>query len=163
MNPQNESKPAPVILVGATGDLGSRILAELVRLGSPVRCLVRPQTPEVGVALLREKGAEGVRVDFDSPDELSRAMIGGSVVLSAVSGLEEVIVGLQSRLVEAAVSAGVPRFIPSDFAIDYRQVLPGENRNLNLRATFREVLDRRSDIRVTSILNGAFVIETPVM
>ena len=148
---------SPIILVGATGDLGSRILRELVGLNAEVRCLVRASTPLAKQALLRERGAHVVCVDFDRFDELARACQGGAVVVSAVSGLEDVIVGLQSRLLEAAVAAGVPRFIPSDFAIDYRQVLPGENRNLNFRESFREILDRRSGIRVTSVLNGAFM------
>lgn len=149
---------APILLVGATGDLGSRVLRELVALRGTVRCLVRAGGPEERVARLRAAGAEVVAVDFGKVDELSQACKGGSVVVSAVSGLEDVIVGLQSRLLDAAVNAGVPRFIPSDFAIDYRRVPAGENRNLNFRDAFREVLERRQgSIRVTSILSGAFM------
>jgi nucleoside-diphosphate-sugar epimerase len=149
---------SPIILVGATGNLGSRVLQELVALQAQVRCLVRKETPQERVAGLRAAGADVIPVDFGSIEQLRDACRGGAVVVSTVSGLEDVIVGLQSRLLEAAISAGVPRFIPSDFSIDYRQIAVGENRNLNLRETFREVLDRHPDrIRVTSILNGAFM------
>ena len=148
---------SPVILVGATGDLGFRVLKELMNLHADVRCLVRMQVSDERFAALRDAGAEVVRVDFDHIDQLAKACRGGAVLVSTVSGLEEVIVGLQTRLLEAAIQAGVPRFIPSDFAIDYRQLAPGDNRNLNLREAFREVLDRQDRIRVTSILNGAFM------
>jgi len=149
---------SPVILVGATGDLGSRVLRELAALQAQVRCLVRKQTSEERLAALRGAGAEVVPVDFDSVDQLAQACRGGAVLVSTVSGLEEVIIGLQTRLLNAAIQAGVPRFIPSDFAIDYRHIASGENRNLNLREAFREVLDRHQDrMQVTSILNGAFM------
>jgi len=55
------------------------------------------------------------------------------------------------------VEAKVPRFIPSDFAADYRAIPDGENRNLNLREEFRKILDQEKNIQATSILNGAFM------
>ncbi len=55
----------------------------------------------------------------------------------------------------AAVAAGVPRFIPSDFASDYTKLAPGDNRNFDLRREFKALLDQ-APIAATSILNGAF-------
>lgn len=147
----------PVILVGATGDLGSKVFQELVLLGAPIRCLVRSQTSDDKLSALRAAGADVVTVDFENSNQLENACIGGSVVVSTLSGLEEIIIDLQTRLLSAAIQAGVPRFIPSDFSIDYRQIPIGENRNLNLREEFRKALDRHPEIRVTSILNGAFM------
>jgi hypothetical protein len=54
-----------------------------------------------------------------------------------------------------AVAAGVPRFIPSDYSLDYTRTRQGDNRNMDLRRAFMEWVDRAS-IRATSILNGAF-------
>jgi hypothetical protein len=51
--------------------------------------------------------------------------------------------------------AGVPRFIPSDFASDFTKVPAGENRNFDLRKEFHQYLDK-SSIAATSILNRAF-------
>ena len=50
---------------------------------------------------------------------------------------------------------GVPRFIPSDYSIDFTKFPPGENRNLDLRREFHQRLDRAS-ISATTIFNGAF-------
>jgi len=61
----------------------------------------------------------------------------------------------QRILLEGAIKAGVPRFIPSDFSIDFTKFPPGENRNLDLRSEFHEYLDR-APISATTIFNGAF-------
>jgi nucleoside-diphosphate-sugar epimerase len=83
-------------------------------------------------------------------------MRGATCVVSALNGLHEVIVDRQSVLLDAAVRAGVPRFIPSDYSEDFTKTRPGENRNLDLRREFMAHADR-APIKVTSILNGAFM------
>jgi hypothetical protein len=77
-------------------------------------------------------------------------------VVSAVLGLREVMVEAQSVLLEGAVRAAVPRFIPSDYSLDFNQLRPGENRNLDFHREFQERADR-APIATTSILNGAFM------
>jgi nucleoside-diphosphate-sugar epimerase len=62
---------------------------------------------------------------------------------------------MQTALLDAAIKADVPRFIPSDYSIDFTKFPPGENRNLDLRRDFHQRLDRTS-IRATTIFNGAF-------
>jgi hypothetical protein len=49
----------------------------------------------------------------------------------------------------------VPRFIPSDYSIDYTKLPKGSNRNLDLRREFSELLNQ-APIAATSILNGMF-------
>jgi hypothetical protein len=72
-----------------------------------------------------------------------------------LAGLHEVIVKTQTSLLNAAVTAGVPRFIPSDFSTDFTTMPAGENRNFDLRKEFHSILDQ-SPIQATSIFNGAF-------
>lgn len=146
-----------IILAGATGDLGLRVLKNLHDLGGKVTCIVRTNASEAVKAKLRSYANDIVEADYDDVSSLSKACTGGSVVVSTVSGLRPVIVDFQSRLLKAAVEAGVPRFIPSDYAIDYRAIPEGENRNLNLRDEFRKILDAEKNIKATSILNGAFM------
>jgi hypothetical protein len=83
------------------------------------------------------------------------ACSGASCVVSALQGLREVIVEAQTVLLDAAIEADVPRFIPSDYSIDFTKFPPGENRNLDLRRDFHKRLDRTS-IAATTIFNGAF-------
>jgi hypothetical protein len=46
--------------------------------------------------------------------------------VSALSGLREVIVDAQKVLLDAAVAASVPRFIPSDYSLDFTEFKDGE-------------------------------------
>lgn len=150
------AEPATVVLAGATGALGLLIAHHLRQRGATVRALVRPRArTSAEAASLRLQGVELVEVDYGQPDQLRQACVGANCVVSALSGLREVIVEAQTRLLEAAVAAGVPRFIPSDFSIDYTRLPDGSNRNLDLRREFQRRLDQ-APVRATSILNGMF-------
>ncbi|WP_231590667.1 NmrA family NAD(P)-binding protein [Hymenobacter terrenus] len=149
------TQPATIALAGATGDLGFRIAQSLLERGAIVRALVRPGSTKPEITSLRNLGAAIVEVDFNSVPALTHACAGASCVVSALSGLRDVIVDGQKRLLDAAVAAGVPRFIPSDYSIDYTKLLDSSNRNLDLRREFSQRLDQ-APIQATSILNGMF-------
>ena len=146
---------SPIVIAGATGDLGGRIITALLARGAAVRALVRPSTDPAKTDTLAQHGVKVVRVDFADAPALQQACAGASCIVSTLAGLREVIVDTQSQLLAAAVAAGVPRFIPSDFASDYTRLPAGQNRNFDLRREFQEILDKAS-IAATSILNGAF-------
>jgi hypothetical protein len=144
-----------IVVAGATGNLGGRIVCELRKRDIPVRALVRPDTSPERLTSLKEQAVEVVEVNLDSRPEAVEACKGASCVVSALLGLHEVMIETQSNLAEAAVGAGVPRFIPSDYAMDFTKVAPGLNRNLDLHRDFQEKLNHLP-IRSTSVLNGAF-------
>lgn len=147
---QTEGPKEKIIAVaGASGDLGGRIIAELVRLGAKPRALVREGIKEFFPV------AETVVVNYNDPASLLAACRGAYCVVSALSGLREVIVDAQKALLNAAVDAGVPRFIPSDYCIDYTKLPDGSNRNLDLRREFARRLEA-APIATTSVLNGMF-------
>ncbi|ARS37871.1 NmrA family NAD(P)-binding protein [Pontibacter actiniarum] len=155
MEIENTAQQATIVLAGATGDLGGRIAQALLERGANVRVLVRPSSNKEKVKALKRAGASIYEVDFHNAAELAKACEGASCVVSALSGLHYVMVGIQKLLLDAAVTAGVPRFIPSDFSIDFTKLPYGNNRNLDLRKEFTERLDK-APIAVTSILNGMF-------
>ena len=148
-------KNPPIVVAGATGNLGGRIARALLERGASVRALVRNSTPRDKLERLEEMGVTIARVDFGSPSQVAAACSGAACVVSALAGLRDVIVEAQTVLLDAALKAGVPRFIPSDYSIDFTKFPPGENRNLDLRRDFHQRLDKTS-IRATSIFNGAF-------
>jgi len=94
-------------------------------------------------------------VDLNDTSQVTPACTGASCVVSALQGLRDVIVETQTALLDAAIKADVPRFIPSDYSIDFTKFPPGENRNLDLRRDFHKGLDKTS-ISATTIFNGAF-------
>jgi hypothetical protein len=115
---------------------------------------------------LAKMGVIVLEVDVNNRDEIAKACAGAACVVSALAGLGEVIVDLQKRILDGALQAGVPRFIPSDFCTDYNDLVPGENRNFDLRRAFKAYLDSTS-IKASSIFNGAFAdilkYNTPVL
>ena len=152
MEPQTAK---PIVLAGGTGDLGGRIATALGRRNIVYRALVRPGVPVASRARLEAGGAIVVEVDYDDPSALRSACDGACCVVSALNGLEPVMIGQQGRLLDAAVAAGVPRFVPSDYSLDFTKTRPGDNRNLDVRRAFMARIDG-APLRATSVLNGAF-------
>ncbi|HEY3357849.1 MAG TPA: NmrA family NAD(P)-binding protein [Polyangia bacterium] len=147
---------APIVVVaGATGNLGGRIARALREQGAGVRALVRPGTARDRLARLEELGVTITSVDASRAPAVTAACAGASCVVSALQGLRDVVLGTQTVLLDAAVAAGVPRFIPSDYSLDFTRLPPGRNRNLDLRREFHARLDRAA-IAPTTIFNGAF-------
>ncbi len=145
-----------VVIAGGTGNLGGRIVKALLDKGIEVRVLVRSGSDRKKKAHLEELGAKIIIADITSAQEISVACKGAGCVVSALAGLHDVVVTAQKILVDGAVLAGVPRFIPSDFSLDFTKFNDGENRNLDLRREFHKYLDA-SPIASTSIFNGAFM------
>jgi nucleoside-diphosphate-sugar epimerase len=144
-----------IVVAGATGNLGGRIARALRERGAGVRALVRNNTPLDKVERLREMGVTIASVDFSSASQMASACSGAACVVSALAGLRDVVVEARMVLLNAAVKAGVTRFIPSDYSIDFTKFPPGENRNLDLRRELHLCLDKTS-IRATTIFNRAF-------
>jgi nucleoside-diphosphate-sugar epimerase len=144
-----------IVVSGCTGDLGKRIVKSLVKDGASVSALIRAGSALEKSEAITSLGAQPVLIDPSNVEEIARACKGADCVVSALAGLRDVIVDAQKTLLDGAVKAGVPRFIPSDFSTDYTRLPAGENRNFDLRREFHEILDVAS-IASTSIFCGCF-------
>ncbi|KAK6077000.1 hypothetical protein SCUP515_05183 [Seiridium cupressi] len=146
-----------VAIAGATGAMGKLIVSELCKRSVAVKALVRPGTGHARIETLRQLGTVTVaEVDLADKTTLTRELQGAKCVVSSLQGLADVILTAQGRLLDSAMAAKVPRFIPSDFSLDFTKTQPGSNRNLDLRREFHSRLDQ-SNIAWTSILNGGFM------
>lgn len=148
--------PPTIILAGAAGDLGTRIARALLTRGATVRALVQADASAEDNERLTALGVTLAPADVGDVNSVAAACEGAACVVSALNGLCGVILGRQGVLLDGAVKAGVPRFISSDYSLDFTKTPPGYNRNLDLR---REFMNRADGvpIRVTSALNGAFM------
>jgi uncharacterized protein YbjT (DUF2867 family) len=144
-----------VLVAGATGDLGQRIVRDLLTHDTRIRVLTRPGSGAAAALYDANDRIDIVTAAYTDPAALVTAVTDADVIVSAVSGTRPVIVDAQRALLAAAVAAGVPHFIPSDYSSDYRQIALGSNRNFELRREFAADLDA-APIQVTSVLNGAF-------
>lgn len=156
-----ENTHTSYLVAGAAGDLGHRIIHALLRLrpGRDIRAGIRGGLS--GKHGSRAKGwiANGITVvnmDLDDPSSLEKACADVGTVISAVQGGPDAIIDGQSRLLEAALGAGVGRFVPSDFSENLFSIPEGINPYLDMRRTF----DRKvapSGIGYTHMLNGGFM------
>ncbi|MFD6160488.1 SDR family oxidoreductase [Nocardia sp. NPDC060256] len=106
---------APVLVVGATGQLGSQVVDELLARGKTVRALVRPATD---ATKLTAQGVHIARGDMLDPDSLLAAMRGVDAVITTAAGYTgsnknatEIDTVGNSNLAAAAAKVGVRRFV----------------------------------------------------
>lgn len=74
----------PVLVVGASGQLGTRIVQRLVAAGRPVRAMVRSTSL---TAHLRQPGVEFVVADLMRPETLDAACAGAGAVIATASAV----------------------------------------------------------------------------
>ena len=73
----------PVLVVGATGSLGGKVVDELLKRGKNVRALVRPTSD---ASRLESRGVEIARGDMLDVDSLVAAMNGADAVITTAAG-----------------------------------------------------------------------------
>ena len=119
-HPDALAKPpsALILLTGATGSTGSRLLERLLEAGEDVRCLVRDPR-RLGARRVDVQITMGDLRELDDPYLLRQAMRGVETVIHLAASLRdqppyrvEELNGLATaRLVQAAEHAGVRRFV----------------------------------------------------
>ncbi|MFE2227858.1 SDR family oxidoreductase [Streptomyces kronopolitis] len=103
-NPTHSPENAPVVVVtGATGNIGRRLVDRLLADGAVVRALTRDPARAALPA-----GAETVRADLTGAQDLAPLLAGADALyLNLAAGGEQAV----TALVDAAVAAGVRRIV----------------------------------------------------
>ncbi|QCI68043.1 NAD(P)-dependent oxidoreductase [Phreatobacter stygius] len=91
-----------VALIGASGNVGSRLVAELARRGHSVTAIARDPS-----RIAAASGVTAVKADADSPEALARAIAGHDAVISSV----HFTASDPNKLIAAVKAAGVPRYL----------------------------------------------------
>src|ERR1043166_1885554 len=109
-----------ILVVGASGLVGSEICQKLRRRGEPVRALVRTTSSNDKIEILRASGAELCVGDLKDPESIAAACRGVDAVISTASStlsrqpgdsIQSVDAEGQLNLVNAAKAANVSRFL----------------------------------------------------
>ena len=112
------------LVVGATGELGGRIVRILRADGHAVRCLVRTGSDDTG---LRQVGATVVHGDLTDPPSLRVACEGVDTVIATAAAIARILAGARTptiretdeigmlALVDSAEDKGVQRFVYISF------------------------------------------------
>ena len=145
-----------IVIAGATGNLGGKIITALLDKGAEVRAIVRLETDLKKIKDLEKKDVKVFQVDTSNKSDISKYCIGAHCFISALSGLRKTIIDAQRIFLDAAIEANVPRFIPSDYSSDFTNLKEGQNRNLDFRREFHRYLETTA-IKATTIFNGPFM------
>ncbi|ORY00053.1 NAD(P)-binding protein, partial [Basidiobolus meristosporus CBS 931.73] len=105
------SQITTVAVAGGNGGIGKFITEALVRNNYQVTVLTRSE----GISI---PGVKIVVVDYHNHANLVEALRGIDAVVSAISGAA--ILDGQLQLIDAAIEAGVKRFLPSEYGVDLR-------------------------------------------
>jgi nucleoside-diphosphate-sugar epimerase len=142
-----------VVLAGAGGNLGPTILDALLNAGKfNVTVLSRPDSKSEFPA-----NVNVIKTDY-SESSLAEALQGQDAVVSTIAGAA---IPQQTQLIDAAVKAGVKRFLPSEFGSN----TTNEN-SLNICPLFRQKVQiieyleskakRNPNFSWTSLMTGPF-------
>ncbi|KAF8853459.1 isoflavone reductase family protein-like protein CipA [Acephala macrosclerotiorum] len=143
-----------VAVVGASGALGAPVLKAIVDSGKFHVTAVSRE----GSKSTFPSSVKVVKADYSSVDSLTTAFKGQDAIISAVS--TEGFLG-QLVLIDAAIAAGVKRFLPSEFGSDLSHPvtskLPVFGYKLAVRKHIEEKVAAGADITYTYVVNGAFL------
>ncbi|KAK4495174.1 hypothetical protein PRZ48_013501 [Zasmidium cellare] len=140
-----------VAVAGATGNLGPAIVKALVDAGFQVIALSRSGKTEGLPSRVKT-----VKVDYDSKDSITKALKENNIdaFVSNVPNHDS-----QPALIDAAIAAGVKRFLPSDFGSNVSgNALTAKLPVFAGKLLTHEYLKRKeSEIEWTIIANGVFL------
>ncbi|KAK3388603.1 hypothetical protein B0T20DRAFT_511262 [Sordaria brevicollis] len=126
-----------VAVIGGTGNLGTHLVRALLVGGFSVTILTRQgsSTPQPSFSPYT---VTFTPVDYSSPTSLQSAFQGQDAVVSVVATAA---VQTQKTIIDAAIAAGVKRFIPSEFGVHTRKPGIEKTRIGELLKGKRDVVD----------------------
>lgn len=145
-----------VLVVGASGDLGTRIVRELRTTGARTGVMLRGGDAHDAAPRLTGLGAEVVAGDLADVDSLPAAVEGVDVLVSAVQGGPDVIVEGQTALAKAGKAAGARRNFTSDLSVDFTGIPAEQHLFLGWRKQGQEAIEEIG-LPQTNTYNGAFM------
>ncbi|CAI7657396.1 unnamed protein product [Penicillium glandicola] len=143
-----------VAIAGASGNLGPAILKELLAAGFDVTVLTRQ-----GGDKTFDSRAHVAQVDYESLDSLTAALAGQDAVVNTLN-VGAVPKSTHLRLVDAAVAAGVKRFIPSEYGCDTTSPLTSK---LPVFADKVSIAEYLQSVAQTSGLSYSLLITGPFL
>ena len=118
-----------VAIIGATGQIGTPLTKSLLTLGHNVIILYRTLSTQNSEKLIAYK-AQGARLievqDMLNINQMATALKGVDTLISAVPGSKEIITKAEPLWLQAALKAGVKRFVPTEFGCHTRNLSNGD-------------------------------------
>ncbi|MGV6876271.1 aromatic alcohol reductase [Pseudochelatococcus sp. B33] len=154
-----KSNPNTTLVIGA-GELGMAVIRALFERGlaegGVLTVLLAPQ-PDPTAAILRDMGADIVRVDLATAteDALADIFVQFPTVICCTGFVGGP--GTQRKITAAVLKAGVERYVPWQFGVDYDIVGRGSGQEVfDEQSDVRDMLRAQSATRWTIISTGMF-------
>ncbi|KAF2829975.1 isoflavone reductase family protein [Ophiobolus disseminans] len=140
-----------VIIIGASGNIGVPVLDTFLKESSFKTTVLSRE----GSSSTFPSTVKVIHANYDSPDSLKKALEGQDVVISLVAG---VALGDQNKFIDAAIAAGVKRYVPSEFGSNTtdartRAIVPVFEAKYG---TVNYLKSKEKDISWTSFVTGPF-------
>ncbi|RFU72503.1 hypothetical protein TARUN_9754 [Trichoderma arundinaceum] len=142
-----------VAVLGGSGNLGPHIINALLESGFEVTAITRLESQATFADRVGVK-----RIDITSKEAVESALQGHDALVSTISAAA---VGDQRTIIDAAVAAGVRRFIPSEFGVDTRRTDESSlgwmlADKVKLADYLSEVVEKNKQFTWTGLVVGAF-------
>lgn len=145
-----------VAVVGSTGQVGFRLSKELLKLGHSVVAISRSRTShnESRLAVLKGDGAICKFCnDYADVDKMAEAFSSCDTAAVTTRASVEIIREVEPKILEAAVKAGVKRFVPNEFGVHTMELEYGSGTLFDAKKDFQKKLFA-SGLDWTIIYNG---------
>ncbi|KAK0118458.1 hypothetical protein ONS95_012743 [Cadophora gregata] len=123
-----------VAVIGGSGNLGPAVVQGLLDTGFTVTVLTRLESKATF-----PPGVKVHRTDYDSASSLADALTSQDAVVSTIATAA---LGQQLKIIDAAVKAGVKRFIPSEFGVNTQKVTGNIAKILGAKLAAQEQLKK---------------------
>src|ERR1700761_2524201 len=149
--------PVRVAVAGATGTLGVPLITSLLAADHDIVVLTRKGSDSAS-KLPKASNLTVKEVDYTSVSDLASALQGVKVVVSTLATAS---VGGQNPLVDAAVTAGVERFIPSEYGCDTVNPVTAKLPVFQFKVATQEYLKEKAaqnpNFSYTLVMTGPFL------
>ena len=145
-----------IALVGATGNIGPAILKALLDDGYEVTILSREGSTSTD-SLASHPRQKIAKVNFEDVNSITSALEG---IEGVVSNVASHVLLSQKKIIDAAVTAGVKRFLPSDFgsdlSVEANKSVPLNMPKIEIHHYLAEKSKTRPEFSYTFVCNGPF-------
>ncbi len=145
-----------IALVGATGNIGPAILKALLDDGYEVTILSREGSTSTD-SLASHPRQKIAKVNFEDVNSITSALEG---IEGVVSNVASHVLLSQKKIIDAAVTAGVKRFLPSDFgsdlSVEANKSVPLNMPKIEIHHYLAEKSKTHPEFSYTFVCNGPF-------
>lgn len=145
-----------VVVIGAAGQIGTPLTKSLLKLGHDVKAVVRriDNSSELKLKLFESLGATvTVETETENEEVMTEVMRGYDTVVVCTPANEYTVTVVEPILLQAALNAGVKRFVPDEFGCHTRNIEVGDGILFDYKKALHEkIID--SGIGYTFFYNG---------